>query len=114
MRVTYEWVSGIRIFLVGYLNSFNISDLSTNYLGDPGRSVSYPPSLGENMEVIVPNGNSLVLAFSTVEGMPVGSAGTTVKYLVEGFGPIPTPEPTTMLLLGLGLMGLAGVKRFNE
>ena len=26
-------------------------------------------------------------------------------------GPIGTPEPTTMLLLGLGLIGLAGVRR---
>ncbi len=45
-----------------------------------------------------------------------GMYGSAVGMRIEGTPdgeqpPTPTPEPTTMLLLGLGLLGLAGVRR---
>jgi hypothetical protein len=37
---------------------------------------------------------------------------TTAAFFIEwNTAPTPTPEPTTMLLLGLGLVGLAGIRR---
>lgn len=51
-------------------------------------------------------------AFIAGNTMGIGYART-----FEFGGPIPTnnvPEPTTMMLLGLGLIGLAGVRRFNN
>jgi hypothetical protein len=44
------------------------------------------------------------------QGPIIGHWGTITNITV-GEGPIQTPEPTTMLLLGLGLAGLAGIRR---
>ena len=47
-------------------------------------------------------------------GEPNGHAsGPRIKEL-DGFTFQPVPEPTTMLLLGFGLIGLAGVRRFRK
>jgi len=107
VRATYDWDSGgaANIFVVGYLNSFDVNNLSTNYLGDPGFSVLQSEPGPRSFEVFVPDGNSLVLAFSTVTPSSFGS----VSYSVEGFGAV--PEPSTMLLLGSGLIGLWGARK---
>lgn len=113
VRVTYQWLSGdtSNIFLVGYENSFNITNLSANYLGDPG--VSVPPSLPgpASFEIVVPNGSDLVLAFSTVTSSSFGS----VSYTVEAFGTAAegaaVPEPATSALVASGLALVGALRR---
>ena len=35
-------------------------------------------------------------------------------FIIPIEGGVPVPEPTTMLLFGLGLVGLAGIRRMRQ
>lgn len=58
-----------------------------------------------------------VVAYSDPNAKYEGWAGVDYSKLTvtgDTGGSAPVPEPSTMLLLGLGLMGLAGVRRFKK
>lgn len=93
VTVSCEWISGSYLFMAGYLDSFDINNLETNYLGDPGSS----PTAGKShqMEVIVPYGKQLVLSFMNCTTGSFGKIGYTVsgKGAKEITGPITGLSP---------------------
>jgi hypothetical protein len=72
----------------------------------------YTPWQIEQLDTSAYIGDTLTLSLLAADCQPTGHAGYV--YL-DGFGaappPIGTPEPATMLLLGLGLIGLAGFRK---
>ncbi|RPH48861.1 MAG: PEP-CTERM sorting domain-containing protein [Desulfobacteraceae bacterium] len=48
------------------------------------------------------------------QGVPDSFADPVIGYFVEYEGVSPVPEPATMLLLGFGLIGVVGIRRFNK
>jgi hypothetical protein len=101
--------SGVNLFYVGYLNTFNPAALNANYLGDPGNSV-----LGNTVtfSVDVPAGGTFVLVFQndtaggtgTVSFTITGTPPTTSVPAISGFG----------LFATAALLALAGVFTFRR
>jgi hypothetical protein len=101
--------TGINVFAVGYVNSFNPASLATNYLGDPG--VSTAPGDVVTFQVTVPAGSPFVLVImNTSAGLP-----GTVLFDISSPEGTPTPtgvpaaSPLALTLLAILLAGSAGL-----
>ena len=118
---TYDPTNGSSYFLSAYANSYDVNNRATNWLGDVGFSGDYQIDDGGDFEVILPTGDDLVLVLnSTGLGAAVPNYDFTVNINAYGnnnFGdPLPpvstvTPEPSSLLLAGTGLLGLVGAVR---
>ena len=83
-----------------------------NIIGTPVVSNAYwstPTYADYNVTGLLTNGNNLI-SFQESD-MNQSFAIGKISLTYNGGGGAPVPEPCTMLLLGLGLIGVAGVRR---
>ncbi len=83
-------------FVAAYLDSYDPTNLATNYLGDGGNSPT--PTTPDHFQVIVPGGHSLVLVGQTVTSLSAAT-GTNFSFSVDQ-----VPEPATITLAAAGLL----------
>ena len=88
---------------------------------DAGGAITATLSTGDVFTLAVPVPYNIALFVGFTSTTPI----TSVAFTEQGFGMdiiqfelgtavSPVPEPATMLLLGLGMVGLAGVRRFKK
>jgi hypothetical protein len=102
-------------FASAYLNTYVPTSLNTNYLGDPGQSGNFFGVDPQFFQVIVPEGNSLIVVVNDPSATGLG-VGEHFNLLVEGFVDTnfdEVPEPGTALLIGGGMV-LVGLMRVRH
>ncbi len=110
-----DTLGGTSDFVTAYAGSFNVNSQGTNWLGDEGGSGNYfGLTDGRYFDVILPVGQNLVLVLNDSS---VAALNDPINIEVDAYAdtnyddPVVTPEPSTFVMLGTGLVWAAGMAR---
>jgi hypothetical protein len=108
--ITIDSVPG-NTFASTYLPTYDPTNLALNYIGDAGSSGNYFGVDPVSFEVYVPVHTNFLVVVNTSSNAGIGQPFTiTVQgFLDDQF--TPTPEPSSLVLLGSGILGVAGLVR---
>lgn len=109
-------------FVSAYAGAYNPSSRGSGWLGDEGSSGNIfagPPIDPRFFDVVLPVGKDLVLMVTTTGGGAGANSGIGAPYdiSINAFGdsqfgdPVITPEPSTFIELGTGMLAVLGVAR---
>ncbi len=98
-------------FASAYMPSYDPTNLALNYIGDAGSSGNYFGIDPISFEVYVPARTDFLIVVNTSANAGIGQPFTiTVQGFIDDQF-TSTPEPSSILLLGSGALGLAGLIR---
>jgi hypothetical protein len=98
-------------FASAYFPNYNPANLSSNYIGDAGSSGNYFGTDPVSFEVFVPKYSNFLVVVNTSSNVGIGQPFTiTVQGFIDDQF-TSTPEPGSLVLLGSGVLGIAGLIR---